>query len=107
MNVFAFLTLNYSLKLLRSDGSSQVFGKKLNSFGNCFCIAIKFLASKFFLASAYIPGKWLVLYQLSILHNRAGIVGPSIHQMSHSSSSSMLVRKLHYAATSCMISYWV
>ena len=107
MNVFAFLTLNYSLKLLRSDGSSQVLGKKLYSFGNCFYIAIKFLASKFFLANAYIPGKWLVLYQLSILHNSAGIVGPSIHQISHSSSSSILVRKLHYAATSWMISYWV
>ena len=57
IKVLAFLTLNYSLKLFKSDGSTQVFGKKLNSFGKYFCMAIKFFASKFFLARAYMPGK--------------------------------------------------
>ena len=40
-----------------SYGRRYVFGKKLKSFGKYFCMAIKFFASRFFLAKAYMPGK--------------------------------------------------
>ena len=61
INVFAFHSLNCSRNAFRSEGNNHVGGKKLYSSGKYFCIANRFLANKFFLARAYILGKWFVL----------------------------------------------
>ena len=53
-------------------------GKKLKSEEHAFFIDIRFLASKFFLASAYMPGKWLVRWYIYILRRKVGLTGPSI-----------------------------
>ena len=88
-----------------SPGSINVGGTNPNSPGSALAMRFKFLASRFFLASSDMPGKWLVFWYLL----SAAIVSKgtyeSFHSRLYSSFSSIVHRQPRPRAACATTSY--